>query len=51
MLADDSGMGQSDGRTERGGHRRAIGWSEGYVRTTWVHAVLILEEAQFTKQS
>lgn len=28
MLVDDRGMGQSDGRTERGGHGRARGWSE-----------------------
>lgn len=38
MLADVGGVGQVDGRTERGGHVRATGCSDKYGRMAWVLA-------------
>lgn len=38
MLVDADGMGQDDGRTERGKHVRATGWRHRYRRMTWVLA-------------
>lgn len=36
MLVDADGVGQDDGRTERGRHVRATGWRHRYRRMTWV---------------